>query len=146
MHMFSRFLLITALCALCALPCLAQSKTKEGVEQAMKTYDRLILGMSADSISMIYAPDGELGTMARGRDSIRNFLNTFKNFRVLSQSSETVNIAIDKDSAFQTGTYRQTVIIPSRDTVSVKGNFTALWIWTGASGWLIRRMETKPVK
>jgi Domain of unknown function (DUF4440) len=146
MHILSGFLLITALCTWCALPCLAQSKTKEGVEQAMKTYDRLILGMNADSISMIYAPDGELGTMARGRDSIRNFLNAFKNFRVLSQSSETINIAIDKDSAFQTGTYRQTVIIPSRDTVSVKGNFTALWIWTRTSGWLIGRMETKPVK
>jgi hypothetical protein len=123
----------------------AQNKTEAGVEQAMKTYDRFILSMNTDSIAMLYAPDGELGKMAKGRDSIRSFLNRFKDFRVLSQNSETNKISIEKDSAIQTGSYRQTVIIPSRDTVSVKGNFTAFWIWSG-KGWQIRRMETVPSK
>lgn len=126
--------------------CNAQNKNNAGVELAMKNYDRLILGMNADSIAMIYTPDGELGTIAKGRDSIRIFLSSFKNFRVLSQSSETNRISIDHDSAYQTGTYRQTVIIPSKDTVSVKGNFTAFWIWMKGSGWLIRNMKTMPVK
>jgi hypothetical protein len=116
------------------------------VEQAMQTYDRLIMGMNPDSISMIYAPDGELGTLAKGRDSIRNFLYTFKNFRVLSQSSETNKISLEGDSAFQLGIYRQTVIVPSRDTVKVKGSFKALWIWSDNRGWLIRRMETQPAQ
>ena len=142
----SKILLSVAINTMTVLSCFAQNKTKAGVETAMKTYDHLILGMNADSISMIYAPDGELGTMARGRDSIRNFLNTFKNFHVLSQSSETDHISLHQDSAFQTGTYRQTVIIPSKDTVTVKGTFSAFWIWSGGNGWLIRRMETKPVK
>jgi len=102
------------------------------------------MGMNADSIAMIYAPDGELGKMAKGRDSIRNFLNTFKKFRVLSQSSETNTIQIAGDSAVQTGTYHQTVIIPFNDTVTVKGNFTAFWIWMYNNRWLIHRMETKP--
>ncbi len=124
----------------------AQGRTKAGVEQAMKNYDHLILGMNPDSISMIYAADGELGTMAKGRDSIRSFLDGFRNFRVLSLSSETNSISINKDSALQKGTYKQTVIIPSKDTVSVKGNFTALWVWSGSNGWLIRRMETQPVQ
>jgi hypothetical protein len=99
--------------------------------------------MNADSICLIYTPDGELGAMAKGRDSIRSFLNTFKNFRVLSQSSETKEISIEHDSAFQTGVYRQTVIIPSKDTVTVNGSFKVLWIWSGASSWLIRRIETQ---
>jgi hypothetical protein len=129
-----------------ALSCLAQNRTKAGVEQSMQTYNHLIMGMNADSICMIYATYGELGSIARGRDSIRNFLNTFKNFMVLSQSSETNKISLEQDSAFQTGTYRQIVIIPSKDTVTVKGTFKALWIWSGTGGWLIRRMETQPVQ
>lgn len=130
----------------CAVNGLAQGKSKSDVEHAMQKYDLLILGMNADSISLIYAPDGELGKMAKGRDSIRAFLNGFKKFRVLSQSSETNTIQINGDSAIQTGTYRQTVIIPSNDTVTVKGRFTALWIWMNRNGWLIQRMETQPVQ
>jgi hypothetical protein len=146
MRKLSKILFGAALCLMTTLCCTAQVKTKAGVEEAMKTYDHLILGMNADSIAQIYAPDGELGKMAKGRDTIRSFLSTFKNYRVLSQTSETNNISIDQDSAIQTGSYRQTVIIPSKDTVMVKGNFTALWIWSGTSGWLIRRMETQPAK
>ena len=139
-------LLITAFYSLTILICHAQNKTRAGVEQAMKTYDRFILNMNTDSIAMIYASDGELGKMAKGRDSIRSFLNRFKDFRVLSQTSETEKITIDQDTATQTGRYTQTVIIPSKDTVSVKGSFNTLWIWSGTSGWLIRRMETLPAK
>jgi hypothetical protein len=124
----------------------AQYKTSAGVELAMKKYDHLILGMNADSIALIYTSDGELGKMAKGRDSIRNFLNGFRNFRVLMQSSETNNISIDHDSAFQTGTYWQTVIVPSKDTISVRGSFTAFWIWQIRNGWLLRRMETQPMR
>ncbi len=138
------FLLIPAF--LCINAVFSQSNNKSGVEQAMQKYDRLILGMNADSISLIYAPDGELGKMAKGRDSIRNFLNSFKKFRVLSQTSETNTIRIDGDTALQTGNYRQTVIIPSNDTVTVKGSFNALWIWVSRNGWLIQRMETQPVR
>ena len=124
----------------------AQDKTDAGVEQAMKRYNHLILGMNADSIARIYAPEGELGGIAKGRDSIRRFLEGFKNFRVLSQSSQTNSILIEKDSAIQKGSYRQTVILPSKDTVTVKGNFNACWIWQEGSGWLIRRMNTQPAK
>jgi len=123
----------------------AQYKTRMAVDSAMKRYDHLILGMNADSIAQIYTQDGELGKMAKGRDSIRNFLQGFKNFRVLSQTSETNSISLEGDSALQKGTYRQTVIIPSKDTVTVKGNFTAFWIWNPVYGWQIRRMETQPL-
>lgn len=143
---YSKFILVFVFCIPVVLTGHAQYKTRAGVEQAMKNYDHLIMSMNADSIAAIYTPDGELGKIARGRDSIRNFLNTFKNFRVLSQSSETNSISLDQDSALQKGIYRQTVVIPSKDTVTVQGNFTALWIWSVNNGWLIRRMETQPTK
>jgi hypothetical protein len=145
-HHFFKYGCIAALFTVTFISGYAQNKTEAGVEQAMKTYDRFILSMNTDSITLLYTADGELGKMAKGRDSIRNFLNRFKDFKVLSQNSETNKISIDQDSAIQTGNYRQTVIIPSKDTVSVKGSFTALWIWNPTKGWQIRRMETVPLK
>jgi hypothetical protein len=133
---------ISVLCTLTSFLSCAQNKTEAGVEQAMKNYDRFILEMNTDSIALLYSPEGELGKMAKGRDSIRNFLNRFRDFKVLSQKSETNKISIEKDSAIQTGSYRQMVIVPSKDTVTVKGSFTARWIWSGARGWQIQRMET----
>lgn len=123
--------------------CYAQPRNESGVETAMKKYDRLILKTNADSIAMLYSPDGELGNVATGRDSIRNFLNRFNNYKVLMQESKTSFITINRDTAFQTGIYRQKVIIPSGDTVLVKGIFNAKWIWT-KNVWEIKRMDTQP--
>jgi Domain of unknown function (DUF4440) len=116
------------------------------IESAMNQYNRYILSMNTDSIASIFAPDGDLGDIAHGRDSIQHFLLRFKEFKVLSQKSTTNSISITGDSATQTGMYWQTTIIPPNDTVHVKGNFTAKWIWLGGSGWKIKRMDTQPVR
>ena len=60
------------------------SRSRDGVEEAMHTYDRLILKMDVDSIALLYTPDGDLGKIAHGRDSIRRFLARFKDFKVAS--------------------------------------------------------------
>ena len=126
--------------------CSTGRHNKKGVELAMKQYDHLILKLDADSIALLYAPDGDLGNIAHGRDSIRNFLLTFKNLKVLSQTSNTEFIKVSGDSSFQKGTYHQTVVVAAKDTVHVKGEYTARWIWISQSGWHIKRMETKPIK
>ncbi len=135
------FTLIISL--LSGFSCYAQPRNESGVETAIKKYDRLILKTNPDSIALLYTTDGELGNMAVGRDSIRNFLNRFNNYKVLMQDSKTSFITINRDTAFQTGTYHQKVIVPSGDTVSVKGIFNVKWIWT-KSIWQIRRMDTQP--
>src|SRR6478736_4612214 len=104
--------------------CRPKGHSIETVEQAMKKYDRYILHMDVDSISLLYAPDGELGKMAKGRDSIRRFLENFKKYRVLSQVSKTNLINVNRDTALQSGLYTQKVIIPVNDTVTVKGLFS----------------------
>ena len=116
-----------------------------GVEAAMLQYNHLIQKMDADSISLLYTADGDLGTMANGRDSIRNFLLRFKNMHVLTQSSVPDSIQLNGDTSLQTGSYKQKVVVAPKDTVNVKGTFTAKWVWTGQSGWLIKKMETKPL-
>lgn len=119
---------------------------RKEIELSMQKYDQLIQKMNEDSIAMLYAKDGDLGQMAHGRDSIRNFLATFKNYKVLSQSSTTDSITIVGNSSIQIGKYRQVVITPDNDTVTVKGEYKANWIWATEQGWLIKKMETKPLK
>jgi SnoaL-like domain len=131
---------------ICVIACRKKERERETVEQAMNQYDRLILKMDLDSIAWLYAPDGELGRNVRGRDSIRKFLENFRKFKVLSQVSKTNLISIVQDTAVQTGVYQQKVIVFIRDTVTVKGLFTAKWIWTEGSGWHIKHMETQPMK
>lgn len=123
--------------------CNARDKKNE-IRVALRNYDRLVQKMDADSISMMYTPDGDLGTMAQGRDSIRKFLLTFVNVRVLSVSSTSDNIEITGDSAMQLGKFNQVALVDNKDTVRPKGTYSAKWVWTKETGWKIRRMVTKP--
>jgi hypothetical protein len=102
--------------------------------------------LDADSIALLYAPDGDLGNIAHGRDSIRSFLLTFKNLKVLSQTSNTEFLKVSGDTSLQKGKYHQTVVVAAKDTVNVRGEYTATWVWISKSGWHIKRMETKPIK
>ncbi len=127
------------------MACQSRGHDPRGVRAAMEEYDRLILHMNVDSIAMLYAPEGELGDIARGRDSIRHFLARFRNIRVLSQASGSDTVLIGGDTAWQLGTYHQRDILPSGDSVSVHGTFKARWVWIYPGGWHIRRMDTKPI-
>jgi hypothetical protein len=111
----------------------------------MKQYDHLILKSDGDSIALLYAPDGELGRAAKGRNQIRNFLFNFRHYKVLYQSSSIDSLTIDGDTAFMNGIYHQKVIVPENDTVSVKGTYASKWEWLRDEGWHIRRMETHPI-
>ena len=116
---------------------------KSGVETAMKYYDNLILKLDADSISMLYTPGGNLGDIAIECDSIKKFLSSFKNVRVLSQFSITKSLNIIRDTAIQKGTYTQTDLVSGKDTIKVKGEYTARWEWFRKKGLHIKRMTTK---
>lgn len=132
--------------SLLALVLIQQPHSKQSVEQAMQEYNRLIRKQSADSIAMLFTPDGDLGNVAHGRDSIRKFLSGFKNITVLSQTSRSRTIDVMADTAIQTGSYQQADIVNAHDTVHVRGDFTATWLWKRDGGWKIKKMETTPVK
>ena len=123
--------------------CNTSKHSNAGVESAMKYYDHLILKLDADSIALLYTADGNLGGVAKGRDSIRKFLSSFKNVRVLSQASTTTSIKISRDTAIQNGTYTQSDIVSGKDTVYVKGTYMARWQWIKKEGWHIKEMTTK---
>ncbi len=140
-------LCVCSILYLIALPgCMTGSHSQKGVELAMKQYDHLIKKMDTDSIALLYAPDGELGKMARGRDSIRVFLSKFRSMSVLSQQSTSEMVQLQGDTARQEGSYKQIVVVTAHDTVTVKGKYAATWIWTEPTGWLIKKMTTELVK
>lgn len=141
-----RYLLLLSALTLFFISCAKKQHTNESVESAMQQYDRLIKKMDADSISLLFAPDGDLGSIAHGRDSIRNFLASFKNVRVLDISSVSSSIRINSDTALQEGSYHQLALVNGKDTFNLHGTFKASWIWSDKEGWRIKRMETTPAK
>lgn len=128
----------------CLFSCKVAKNRNQEIESAMHYYDHLIKKLDADSIALLYAPDGNLGGIAIGRDSIRNFLASFKNVEVLSQMSTTSSISFVKDTALQKGTYIQKDIVANKDTITVTGEYTAKWVWLKKEGWRIKQMNTKP--
>ncbi len=144
MH-YKKWVLITVIIFIIA-SCASTRKSNREIENAMKQYDHLIKKLDADSIALLYTPDGNLGNIVTGRDSIRKFLSSFKNVEVLSQSSSTESISIQKDSSMQKGKYWQTDLLNGKDTIKVKGTYIATWVWIPKQGWHIKRMLTSPIK
>ena len=142
---FNGYFVLFVFLSLLIISCSISRHSKSSVELAMKYYDHLIQRSNADSISLLYAPDGNLGDIAFGRDSIRNFLSSFKKVRVLSQVSTTQSIVMLHDTALQKGSYRQSDILSEKDTVHVKGEYFARWEWMNKS-WHIKKMTTKPIR
>ena len=124
-----------------------QSKhSKDEIVQAMRKYDRFIREMQVDSIANLYSPNGNLGGVAIGRDSIKALLHKFENIKVIFQESTTDSIRIMADSAVHSGSYRQTDILLRADTVTVTGRFIVNWKWFEKDGWHIQSMTTIPDK
>jgi len=111
------------------------------IEKAMKTYDNLILRMDADSIAETYTVDGKLDNII-GRDSIRRFLKTFVDVKVLDYQSWTKSIIFVGDTAKQEGDYQQKVVV-NHDTLNLKGQYWTTWI-RDKRKWYIQKMTTSP--
>jgi ketosteroid isomerase-like protein len=122
------------------------SHTTNEVEAAMQKYNSLIQAMDADGISKMFTPDGKLGDVAQGRDSIKKFLSSFVNSKVLSQRSNTKSIELKADSATQKGMYFQDAVINGKDTLHLKGNYTINWKWLDGEGWKIKKVTTEAIQ
>ena len=137
-------LLFLTACVMLAA-CISYVHRQQEVQDAMQHYDHLIQQMDADSIALLYTADGDLGGIAQGRDSIRRFLSSFKNVKVLEVTSTTDSLAMTGDTAFQSGHYKQSGVINEKDTFHVSGSYHAQWVWIKKEGgWRIKRMTTQP--
>lgn len=113
------------------------------IEKASNNYDELIEKSDANGIADIYTKDGIFTDRAKGRDSIRAFIERSKHIQVLEHASTTLNIHIEDGNATQEGVYNQTAVIMG-DTVKTEGKFTTEW--TREEGrWRIRKLTTRPI-
>ncbi len=119
------------------------------LDAALNHYGRLVRTMASDSIAALFTADGELAGEAQptvtGPDSIRAFLHTFDQYRVLAATMVVDSSRVTGDTGIQHGRYAQRVRLPDGDTVEVGGRFTAEWVAGPAGAWRIRRMGTAPI-
>ncbi len=143
-----RSILVTIVAgALCACATMAVDRRPE-VEAALQHYSQLMLRMDNAGIAGLIAGDGELKNSGQapiyGPDAVRAFLDTFKDYRVLAYQIHADSTSVQADTARQSGTYRQRVLLPDKQTVEVSGRFDAVWVRTTDGRWLIHRMLTTP--
>lgn len=143
MKIFVPFIIAVSFC-LYSCP---DKSVKTTPQYVIKKYEGFVLEMKPDSICQLLTMDAEIGhndkISARGRDSIYNFLASFKNVRVINNRDNISNVIVKNDSAIVNGDYYQKVIINGKDTLSVSGKFTADMIRDKNNHWLICRMRTK---
>ena len=136
-----KILLFAVLLSSCSRPA---QHTQAEIEQAMNNYDSLILKQDAAAIAQAFTPGGKLGDAATDRAAIQNMLMQVKGFKVIEQSSTTINIQIRGDSALHRGTYIQRDVDTKNDTLKAQGTFVCKWKWTAEEGWKIDHIVTRP--
>ncbi|HUI30488.1 MAG TPA: nuclear transport factor 2 family protein [Candidatus Acidoferrales bacterium] len=114
---------------------------------ALQRYQDLILHMDNDGIADLFAEQGELDNPGespiQGRESIRKFLKSFTEYKVVEESLDADSTAVAGASATQIVRYHQKVTVPSGKTVEVSGRMKINWIEKGGR-WLILREESLP--
>ena len=141
MHRLLPLLLLTLLLFGCV------SRQRPDPRDTITLYERLVQAMKPDSIARLFTQNAEVGHAGqpsiKGRDSIFRFLSSFSTFHVLSNRDSITSMQERHDSAVAAGVYRQTVVVPSGDTVRVAGFFEATLVADPAGHWLIARMRTR---
>ena len=148
-----RFATATCLLLLSAslAPAVAEAQSgrdSASLNAALDHYASLTVQMASDSISALYAPDGVLAATGRapiqGPDSIGAFLETFRAYHVLSDTMRADGLIVWGDTAWQSGTFRQHVLVPAGDTVFAHGRFLFMWVRGAAGTWQIHWASTRP--
>ena len=128
--------------------CHSPQSTSPSVSAALERYAHFAAAMAYDSVAALFTDKGELVTAGQptitGPAAILAHLQSFVGFRVLANDLHADTTRAALDTAYQAGTFRQRVIVPSGDTVVAQGRFTIVWVRDPVSGWRIRRMATGP--
>jgi ketosteroid isomerase-like protein len=121
---------------------------KAVVEGRLQRYSALMLSMDTAGLAAMFAPEGELGNPkvapAKGRDAIKQFLDSYSDYKVLQNEDVATSTLIDGDTAEQIGTYHQKVRAPDGQLFETTGRLEIEWAHTGPGEWLIVQLETFP--
>ncbi len=124
------------------------TKDRAAIESAIQRYAGLIKANDAVGVSRFFAANGELlepGMSAlSGPESVRTFLESFKNVRVESATMTTDAIDVFGASAIQWGQYTERAALPDKPAIDLHGRFVAQWVRQPTGGWQIRRLLMQP--
>ena len=109
-------------------------------------YEEALSRMDYDQVANFFVESGEVthsgGEPVRGRESIRKFLKSFAEFKVLEYAIQAESTVVEGATAKQTGFFSQTVVIPNGHTVRIRGVFEASWIQGSNGRWNLARIHT----
>jgi uncharacterized protein (TIGR02246 family) len=121
----------------------------ESVQQALQNYSRLILHMDNDGIADLFTEQGEIINPGqpeiKGRESIRKFLGSFTEYKVIAESLQPDSTSVSGTRAVQFARYHQKVLVPSGKTLDASGRIKIEWVLENGR-WLIVRAEDLPKK
>lgn len=124
--------------------------TEQKLVLELANYGEALRRMDYDQVANFFVESGEVthsgGEPVRGRESIRKFLKSFAEFKVLEYAIQAESIVVEGSAAKQTGFFSQTVVIPNGNTVRIRGRFEASWIQSSNGQWNLARMQTAPDK
>ena len=115
------------------------------LDSTLQHYADFVLRMQSDSIADLFLKDGEVVNPGeepmKGRETIRNFLKSFTEYKVLAESMHADSTHVSGTNATQIGHYYQKVTVPSGNTIEVSGRFRIEWK-KDQGRWLIRLERT----
>jgi uncharacterized protein (TIGR02246 family) len=115
------------------------------LDSALQHYANFVLHMQSDSIADLFLQDGEVVNPGeeplKGRETIRDFLKSFTEYKVIAESMHADSTHINGTNATQVGHYYQKVTVPSGKTIEVSGHFKIEWKKDQGT-WLIRLERT----
>jgi uncharacterized protein (TIGR02246 family) len=119
---------------------------QQQVLSALGRYEDAIRRMAYREIADLYEQDGEIvhnrGVPIKGRETIRQFLVSFSNYKVLENITQAETTETSGNLAHQIGHYSQLVLTPVNETVRVNGKFEAHWRRMRDGDWRLLRMHT----
>ena len=145
--------LILAFSALLLAGCATKKDTKADqarVQARLQQYAGLLLKMDAAGIAAMFTPDGAMVNPSqpavRGRQAIQKYLQSFSDYKVLSNSDEATSLLVDGDAAEQIGTYHESVRSPQGRLFEVSGRLEVNWARDASGEWYIAELGTFPGK
>lgn len=126
----------------------ADSDRKAAVEAALQKYGGFVAKMDDEGISEMFTTNGEMGSTDGkplvGRAAILRHLAKLHDYKVQSSVVTSESVTFEGSDAYQKGTYRQTVLTPSGNTLQVSGQLEAVWTLEKDAAWRLKKMNAIP--
>lgn len=126
--------------------CTLAPRGERDTDAALRSYVQALKSQDTEALVALFEEDATMGhegqALISGRSGIASFLNTFKDYKVISHEMKVLAVSVRGTTAVQNGTYEQSVRTPEGQQVHVAGTFIFEWRQQRTGKWLIHRART----